>query len=104
MAFLEGLTWGSQEALGETRSGIPIYTGTAHGLTEWKFKVHNKQRTLTSIADEDTRLQRLAQLISQVIDGLSDDALKIAMDMTEEQLNSYNAVNILVRLMDEHVA
>ena len=104
MAFLEGLTWESQEALGETRAGIPIYTGSAHGLTEWKFKVHNKQRTITSIVDEDTQKQRLANLVSQIIDGLSDDALKIAMDMTEDQLFSENAVNILVKLMDDHMA
>ena len=43
MAFLEGLTWGAQEALGETRSGMPLYSGSAYGLAEWKFKVLNRK-------------------------------------------------------------
>ena len=84
MAYLEGLTWGSQETLGETRSGMPLYSGTAHGLTEWRFKVNNRKRAVMSIVDEELRSQKLANTVSQVIDGLSDEALKVAMDMCEE--------------------
>ena len=81
MAYLEGLTWGSQEALGETRAGMPIYSGTAHGLTEWISKVRNRCRVPEATEDPEQKAVQLAQLVSQVIEGLTDDALRVAMDM-----------------------
>ena len=85
-AFLEGLAYGSQEALSETRSGFPIYTGTSHRFKEWQFKIKNRLRPVTTIADHDQRTQKMASLVTSVIDALSDDALKVSMDMTEEEL------------------
>ena len=95
-AFLEGLTWGSHDSLGETRAGMPIYSGTAHGLAEWKFKLQNKRRVSEATVDEEQKAIKLAQLISQVIEGLSDDALRIAMDMSEEELAAPGAITTLV--------
>ena len=104
MAYLEGLTHCSQETLGETRAGVPLYNGTAHGLIEWRFKINNRKREITSIAEEDQKAQRLDQLVSKVIDGLSDEALKVAMDLTEEQLAATTAIDTLVAAMVEHVS
>ena len=92
MAFLEGLTYGSQEALPETRTGMPLYSGSSHRLVEWKFKIQSRVRSVNAITDEDIKGQTLTPFISGVIDALSDDALKIAMDMTEEELAAPEAV------------
>ena len=104
MAYLEGLTWGSQDALGETRAGMPIYSGTAHGLAEWSFKVRNRARVLAVMQDEEQKAVKLATLISQVIEGLTDDALKVAMDMNEQQLSNDNAVETLITSMESYVS
>ena len=79
MTFLGGLTWRAQEALGETRAGMPIYSGSAHGLTEWKFKVLNRRRAPEAIQDPEQKAIKLATLSSQIIEGLTDDALKVAV-------------------------
>ena len=86
MAYLEGLTYGSQEALPETRTGMPLYSGSSHRFKEWQFKIQSRMRSVNAIQDGDLKGQKLASLVSSVIDALSDDALKIAMDMTEEEL------------------
>ena len=88
MAHLEGLTYGSQDALPETRAGYPLYSGSSHRFKEWQFKIKNRLRTATNITDEDQRKQKLSSITSAMIDALSDDALKIAMDMTEDELAS----------------
>ena len=104
MAFLEGLTWGSHDSLGETRAGMPIYSGTAHGLSEWKFKLQNKRRVSEATVDEEQKAIKLAQLISQVIEGLSDDALRIAMDMSKEELAAPGAITTLVDRIETYVS
>ena len=81
-AYLEGLTFGSQEALPETRSGFPVYAGSSHRYNEWQFKIRNRLRAVTTITDEEIKTQRMASLVTSVIDALSDDAWNIAMDVT----------------------
>ena len=104
MAYLEGLTWGSQDALGETRAGMPLYSGTAFGLTEWAFKVRNRARVPAATVDPEAKAIKLATLITQVIEGLTDDALKIAMDMTEVEIASDTAVETLIGRIEVHVS
>ena len=104
MAFLEGLTWGSQESLGETRAGMPLYSGTAHGLPELKFKVKSRSRVLAAHQDPEQKAVKSATLISQVVEGLTDDALKIAMDMSEAELDRPDAIDGLIAKMEDHVA
>ena len=83
---------------------MPFYSGAAHRRTEWRFKVENRKRTLEFIADKEAKAQNMANLVTQVIDGLSDEAFKIAMDMCEEQLGSPDAIETLITLMSDHVA
>ena len=104
MAYLEGLTHGSQEGLPETRAGFPLYAGSAHRLKEWQFKIKNRMRTVTTIKDEDLKSQKMASLITSLIDALSDDALKIAMDMTEEELAAETAVQTLMDRIEANSA
>ena len=65
--YLEGLTYGAQEALPETRSGMPLYTGSAHRFTEWKFKVKSRMRAVHAITDEDQKKQKLASLVTRLL-------------------------------------
>ena len=48
--YLEGLTFGSQEALPETRAGFPLYAGSAHRFQEYQFKIKNRLRAVTTIS------------------------------------------------------
>ena len=104
MAYLEGLTHGSQEGLPETRAGFPLYAGSAHRFKEWQFKIKNRMRTVTTIKDEDLKSQKMASLITSLIDVLSDNALKIAMDMTEEELAADAAVQTLMDRIEANSA
>ena len=76
VAYLEGLTYGSQEALPETRSGFPIYAGSSQRFKEWQFKIKNRLRTVTAVQDPDLKGQKMASLVTSLIDALSD-ALKM---------------------------
>ena len=102
--YLEGLTFGAQEALPETRSGMPLYSGSAHRFTEWKFKVKNRMRAVEAVQDAEIKVQKQATLVSSVIDALSDDALKIAMDMSEEELAAATATQDLMNKIEDHTS
>ena len=104
MAYLEGLTHGSQEALPETRAGFPLYAGSAHRFKEWQFKIKNRLRSVTTMKDEDLKSLKMASLITSLIDALSDDALKIAMDMTEEELAAEAAVQTFMDRIEANSA
>ena len=57
-----------------------------------------------TIKDEDLKSQKMASLITSLIDALSDDALKIAMDMTEEELAAETAVQTLMDRIEANSA
>ena len=102
--YLEGLTFGSQEALPETRAGFPLYAGSAHRFQEYQFKIKNRLRAVTTISDPDQKRQKMASLVTSMIDALSDDALKIAMDMTEAELTAEDAVQVLMDRIEANSA
>ena len=61
-------------------------------------------RAVTTIKGEDLKFQNIAPLITSLIDALSDDALKIAMDMTEEELAADTAVQALMDRIEANSA
>ena len=84
MAHMEGLTFHSDsrgKELHETRAGIPHFSGSAFLLPEWRFKVLRKKAAINSIKDDGMREEKLAELTSKIVDGLSDDALRVSMDL-----------------------
>ena len=105
MAYLEGLIYkhSHDNVLAETRQGIPHYNGSAYGLAEWKFKVLAKKRALGSVKDQDERNMKMTDLAGKVTDGLTDDALKVAMDIGEELLIAPGGLDVLIKSLEEHV-
>ena len=104
MAYLDGLSYrpnGSQ-GLQETRAGVPQYGGTAQDFEEWKFRVMSKV-TATNAVKQEEKAGKLAELASRVTDALTDDALKIAMDIGGEALAKKDGLAQLVKAMEEHV-
>ena len=97
---MEGLTFGSQEVLPETRGGFPIYSGSPARYSEWHFKVNNRVRVAQTTADKAVRKEKMATLIAQVIDALEGEALKEAMDMSEEELSKDDAIKELCRRIE----
>ena len=102
--YLEGLTYGSQDALPETRAGLPMYAGSAHRLKEWKFKIQNRVRNYAAMSDDEQKKIKMAKLLTSIIDALSDDALKIAMDMTESELDDDSAIQTLMDRVEANCA
>ena len=83
-AVLAGLVYdpkgqGYQQA---TRAGNPIYAGDAYGLDTWKLRVLSHWTFLAAQGSEEEDIQRQdryrAQYASKVLEGLTDDALRIA--------------------------
>ena len=86
-ACLEGLLFesGSGERT-ETRSGVPIYNGNAGGFSEWQFKVTTRMNACEAEKDEAARTQKVVELSSKIVDALTDEALKVAMDLGTEKV------------------
>ena len=59
LSYYEGLTFGSHEAIPETRKGMPLYSGTSHRFVEWRFKVNSRKRPIMSITDDELRGREL---------------------------------------------
>ena len=62
-----------------------------------KFNAVNKG------ADEDTKAFKLGELGARVLDGLSADALRIAMDMGSEVLTKPDGVPVLVDKVEKSI-
>ena len=95
-AYLEWLTFGSQDNLPKIRAGCPIYSGSLYRFKEWQFNIRNRLRSVTHIQDEHVRREKMASLTASLIDAFSDDALKIAMDLSEHELAADNAVQAIM--------
>ena len=105
MAYLDGLRYiapGVGANLSETRAGVPLYSGTAFDLPEWRFRVTTKRKAIDAMK-ADERGQKLADLVSKVTDALTDEALRIAMDIGEDTLSKPNGIDTLIKAIEEHV-
>ena len=85
-AALAGLVFdpkgqGYQEA---TRAGAPIYAGDAYGFDTWKLRVMSHWTSLAAQGERDEEVKRQdrgrVQYASKVLEGLTDDAFRIAED------------------------
>ena len=106
MAHMEGLTFHSDsrgKELHETRAGIPHFSGSAFLLPEWRFKVLRKKAAINSIKDDGMREEKLAELTSKIVDGLSDDALRVSMDLGETVLSKTTGIDGLIKALENMV-
>ena len=106
MAHMEGLTFhsdGRGKELHETRGGVPQFSGSAYQLPEWKFKVLRKRAAINAIASDEIREEKLAELTSKIVDGLTDDALRVSMDLGESVLSKTTGIIELITALEEWV-
>ena len=99
--LLAGFIWeprGSNDPA-ETRKGVPLYNGTAAGFEVWAYRIGMKLGALHCVKDKDDKRQKLIEYGSQVIEGLCDDALLVAMDFGQDKLNRPDGVQNLVEIM-----
>jgi hypothetical protein len=103
-ASLEGLTFaeGSSERT-ETRAGVPIFNGSASGLQEWKFKVNTRMAAIMAEKDEDIRNQKCIELTGKIVDALTEEALKVAMDIGTENILKVGGLQKLITELEAHV-
>ena len=96
---MEGLTWvkpGTEPITAfTTKSGMPQYDGSAHGFQEWSFRVLAKHDAFSD-KEKDDRHQSRKELASKVLEGLSGDALNIAMDLGREKVVTDEGVPSMV--------
>ena len=67
----------------ETKSGVPVYDGSASGFFEWEFRTLLK---LQACADDEER----KKLGARVCEGLTGEAFKCAMDIGLVELGKEN--------------
>ena len=106
MAHMEGLTFHSDsrgKELHKIRAGIPHFSGSAFLLPEWKFKVLRKKATINLIKDDGMREEKLAELTSKIVDGLSDDALRVSMALGEQVLSKTIGIDDLIKALEDVV-
>ena len=92
----------------ETKQGVPLYHGDATGFEEWKFRTEARLHAIVPKSQEAEDLadvaRRKTELGSKVIEGLRDEALKVAMDLGTEVITTATGVEKLVAAMDQVVA
>ena len=104
--ILETLKWTGNEKLKErefaqeTKSGAVIYSGDAVGFKEFAFKTLIKHKALGRKEDPDVERSIHS---SKVLEGLRGDALKLAMDLGEDLLDSPEGVPKLVEALRQQV-
>ena len=84
-AVMEGLMWtkptGDAHFHETTKGGMPFYNGTVVDFEEWRFRLKDRYDSLTGDDAEEKR----KELAAKVIDGLTGEALRIAMDLGVER-------------------
>ena len=79
----------------ETKSGVPVYDGHPSGFFEWEFRTLARYRSTEKI--------ELWKLASRLVEGLTGEALKVAMAMGHAELSKDTAVLVLVDKMKQHI-
>ena len=92
-----------------TQQGVPRYLGGSTGFETWKFKIENKVKAIKASIDEegDATLRRaeekLIELGSKIVDALEDDALRIAVELGHETLNSEGGIAKLMKKLEDEI-
>jgi hypothetical protein len=98
-AVLYGLTYSPTgvDTLEETRKGVPIHTGTAVGFETWAFKVRAKMTAIDAVEQKpEDKARKKSELASQLLDGLTGQALQCAMDIGHRDLIGRGGIDKLI--------
>ena len=74
-----------------------------YAFEEWKLRVMTKFNAVSKEADEKQKGFKLGELGARILDGLSADALRIAMDMGSEALTKPDGVPVLVDKIEKSI-
>ena len=104
-SYLEGLTYhhGMHDGVRETKGGIPLYGGEPYAFEEWKLRVMTKYNAAKHESDEKIQNLKLGELGAKVLEGLSSDALRIAMDLGPEKMTKPDGVPVLVDKVENSI-
>ena len=93
-AMLRSLCWDPtfQQAPQQTNAGMPVYGGNFYDFETWFFKVKTKY---DSYENKETKVQDRIELATKVIEGLTDDALKCAMDLGQDKVVAEQGVTVI---------
>ena len=98
---MAGLTWSptGQEPQEMTRSGAPIYSGSAIGFDPWELIVMTRWTSYAATREEDKPMsdRNRTEYVSKVLEGLNDDAMQVAQDMDRAELISKDGIPKLVK-------
>ena len=89
-------------ARGQPQAGIPIYDGNAEAFDEWEFKVLGHVHSIKNQADleDKTSIQimeiRLADLSAKACGRVEGEALRVAMEIGHEELQTKDGIQKLV--------
>ncbi len=61
-------------------------------------------RALEQIEDDQIRESKLVELASRFVDALCDEALKIAIDIGDDEVAAVGGINTLVAAIESHVS
>ena len=78
--MLQTLSWRASLGIESNKQGIPLHDGSAISYEEWKFRVMARWTALGA-KPEEHRNQDRKELAAKILEGLSGDALDVAMDM-----------------------
>ena len=103
--FLTGLIYSAQLRgdVGDSKKGILYYDASAAGYEVWNYSVQVKPGAMNVILDAAERDQKLVAFRSSIVEGLSDEALLIAIDLGVGTLNTPTGVKQLVDKMRETI-
>eukprot|EP00974_Lingulodinium_polyedra_P000217 20014-Lingulodinium_polyedra.AAC.1 len=78
-----------QDIVKQTKGGLPYYDGNPYDYEAWHFIVMGKY---DSYDKKTTKAQDRAELAMKVVEGLTDDALKCAMDIGRAEIIAKDGV------------
>ena len=88
----------------KTNRGLSLYNGTAAGFEVWAYRFNVKLGALNAANDTDEKRQKLIEYGAHVIEGLSDNALLVAMDFGQDKFNMPDGVKALVEIMPSTIS
>ena len=109
--MLEGLLYNpaGSDATQQTRSGIPIYNGSASGFDEWKFKSLGLVRSIKKQCDFKEKNSgrgmenQLDDLSAKVCEALEGEALRISVEIGHDELGTKDGVQVLVDAIEKTI-
>ena len=103
--LLEGLLFQQpgKESLSESKKGVPTYNGSSSGYSDFSFRVLTEYSSFDLIKDDDDRAKEKRMYGAKLVKGLTDEALRIAMDLRTETTLAEDGVKVLLASLEKNL-